>query len=151
MRAVIQRVSSASVSVGGRRVSAIGAGLAVLLGISGGDGDSDIAYLADKLVNLRVFTDGAGKLNLSVADSGGEILVVSQFTLYGDARKGRRPDYGRAAPGDAARAIYERALDALRRAYPPERIKTGAFGEHMSLEIANDGPVTILLDSEKAF
>lgn len=151
MRAVIQRVARASVSVDGAVVSETGRGFMVLLGITGGDGDKDIAYICDKLVNVRVFPDDNYKMNLSLSDIEGDILIVSQFTLYADARNGRRPDYALAAKGDDALPVYERVVARLRESYDPERVKTGVFGAVMEVSLVNEGPVTILLDSNKAF
>lgn len=151
MRAVIQRVARSSVSVDGSIVSETGRGFLVLLGITEGDDDSDIAYICDKLLNVRVFPDENYKMNLSVTDIAGDILIVSQFTLYADARNGRRPDYALAAKGDVARPIYERVVARLRGSYPSDRIKTGVFAAVMEVSLVNDGPVTILLDSGKTF
>lgn len=149
MRAVIQRVTSSCVRVEGRITGSIGKGFMVLLGISTDDKDEDLSYIEEKISGLRVFEDEDGKMNLPLSDVGGEILVVSQFTLYGDARKGRRPSFIRAAKGTEAEAIYEELLTRLRsRGF---RVETGEFGEMMEVTIVNDGPVTILLDSEKKF
>jgi D-aminoacyl-tRNA deacylase len=150
MRAVVQRVTHASVTVEGTRVGAIDAGLLVLLGAGHGDGADDLAYLVDKIVNLRIFADEAGKMNRSVLDIGGGVLVVSQFTLYGDARKGRRPAFTDAMEPVAAKAIYEQSLEAIRRA-GVGRVEAGVFAADMKVELLNDGPVTILLDSKKGF
>jgi D-aminoacyl-tRNA deacylase len=149
MRAVVQRATEASVSVVDRVVGRIGAGVVVLLGISPDDGPEDARWMADKVATLRVFSDDAGKMNLSLLDVGGEALVVSQFTLYGDARKGRRPSFIRAARGDEANALYERVAEELRTM--GVRCATGEFGAMMQVRLVNDGPVTILLDSEKTF
>jgi D-tyrosyl-tRNA(Tyr) deacylase len=149
VRAVIQRVTSSVVRVEGRITGSIGKGFMVLLGISTDDKDEDLSYIEEKISGLRVFEDEDGKMNLPLSDVGGEILVVSQFTLYGDARKGRRPSFIRAAKGTEAEAIYEELLMRLRsRGF---RVETGEFGEMMEVTIVNDGPVTILLDSEKKF
>lgn len=149
MRAVIQRVTSSFVRVEGRITGSIGKGFMVLIGISTDDKDEDLSYIEEKISGLRVFEDEDGKMNLPLSDVGGEILVVSQFTLYGDARKGRRPSFIRAAKGTEAEAIYEELLMRLRsRGF---RVETGEFGEMMEVTIVNDGPVTILLDSEKKF
>lgn len=149
MRAVVQRVTSSCVRVEGRITGSIGKGFMVLLGISTDDKDEDLCYIDEKISGLRVFEDEDGKMNLPLSDVGGEILVVSQFTLYGDARKGRRPSFIRAAKGTEAEAIYEELLKKLRsRGF---RVETGEFGEMMEVTIVNDGPVTILLDSEKKF
>lgn len=147
MRAVVQRVSRASVTVEGRIIGEIERGLLILLGVSTDDDAADADYLVDKIVNLRVFEDDDGKMNRSLAEIDGEMLVVSQFTLYGDTRRGRRPSFIRAASGDDARNLYEyfvtRSSDAVRK------VGTGAFGAMMDVELVNDGPVTIILDSEK--
>jgi D-aminoacyl-tRNA deacylase len=148
VRLVVQRVSSASVSVN-ERVSDIGRGLLVFIGITAADGDDQVTWAADKICNLRVFNDDEGKMNRSVQDVGGEVMLVSQFTLYGDARRGRRPSFIRAAQGGEAEALYERVVGAVRSRGTP--CETGEFGEVMKVSLVNDGPVTILLDSEKAF
>jgi D-aminoacyl-tRNA deacylase len=150
MRAVVQRVSRAKVTVEERVTGQIDRGLLILLGAGAGDGPADLAYIVDKVVHLRIFPDDAGKMNLSVKDIGGGVLVVSQFTLLGDARQGRRPSFiGALEPGDA-RALYEQSLDALRGAGIP-RVEAGEFAADMAVELVNDGPVTILLDSRKGF
>jgi D-tyrosyl-tRNA(Tyr) deacylase len=149
VRAVVQRVSSASVAVEGRAVGNIGRGLLVLLGISPQDSEAEVEWAADKLANLRIFTDPDGKMNLSIEDVGGEFLVVSQFTLYGDARKGRRPSFIRAARGEEAERLYESLIATLRKR--GFNCATGEFGADMDVELVNQGPVTILLDSEKGF
>ncbi len=150
MRAVVQRVSRASVTVESRVTGAIGRGLMVLFGAGAGDGATDLAYIVDKIVNLRIFPDDAGKMNRSVIDIGGGVLLVSQFTLYGDARQGRRPAFVGALEPTAARALYEQALVALRTAGVPQ-VAAGEFAADMKVELVNDGPVTILLDSRKLF
>jgi len=150
MRAVVQRVSRASVEVDGRRVGAIGPGLLVLLGAGAGDGAAEVAYMVDKVVNLRIFPDEAGKMNRSVLEVGGGVLAVSQFTLYGDARKGRRPAFTGALEPGAAEALYLELVAGLRAAGVAE-VATGVFGAMMEVELVNSGPVTILLDSGKAF
>ena len=150
MRAVVQRVSRASVTVDGRVVGAIERGLLVLLGAGQGDGEHDLAYVVDKVVNLRIFADDAGKMNRSVIDVGGGVLVVSQFTLYGDARQGRRPAFISALEPVAAKALYEQAVRAIREA-GVTRVEAGEFAADMAVELVNDGPVTILLDSRKLF
>ncbi|HRC54432.1 MAG TPA: D-aminoacyl-tRNA deacylase [Kofleriaceae bacterium] len=150
MRAVVQRVSHASVTVDGACVGAIEAGLLVLLGAGAGDSSADLEYLVDKLVNLRIFSDDAGKMNRSVLDIGGGVLVVSQFTLYGDARKGRRPAFTDALEPVAAKALYEQSLERLRKA-GVRQVASGVFAADMKVDLRNDGPVTILLDSRKAF
>ena len=149
MRAVVQRVRRASVTVDGRVVGAIGPGLLVLLGIGRGDTDGDVAYVAGKIHGLRLFPDAEGRMNRSVAEAGGAVLVVSQFTLFGDCRRGRRPSYGAAAPPDRARALYEALVARLRSAGLP--VRTGEFQALMDVELVNDGPVTVLLDSGRAF
>lgn len=149
MRAVVQRVTSASVTVEGLVTGAIGRGLAVLLGVETGDAERDVAYIAEKVANLRVFEDSAGKMNLALADVGGAILAVSQFTLLGDAREGRRPSYILAARPEEADALYRRVIGNWR-----ERgltVETGVFRADMAVSLINDGPVTILLDSRKLF
>ena len=150
MRAVVQRVSRAQVTVGDRTTGAIGPGLLVLLGAGAGDTAADLAYIVDKIVHLRIFADDAGKMNRSVLDVGGGVLCVSQFTLYGDVRGGRRPAFTGALEPVAARALYEQALDALAKA-GVARVQAGEFAADMAVELVNDGPVTILLDSRKAF
>jgi len=150
MRAVVQRASRARVTVDGRLVGSIDHGLVVLLGCGAGDGANDLAYVVDKIANLRVFADDAGKMNRSVKDVGGGVLVVSQFTLYGDARTGRRPAFTGALEPVAAKALCDQAIDALRVA-GVTRVEAGEFGADMKLELVNDGPVTILLDSRKLF
>ena len=140
MRAVVQRVSSASVTVDGEEVSRIGHGLLVLLGVRRGDGEEAADRIAHKLRALRIFEDDGGKMNLSVEDVGGEILCVSQFTLYGDARKGNRPSYIDAAPPDEAEPLYERVRQAL-------GAQGGRFGAHMAVELVNDGPVTLFVEA----
>jgi D-tyrosyl-tRNA(Tyr) deacylase len=146
MRAVIQRVSRAEVRVEGAPVGAIGPGLLVLLGVGQDDGPEEAQFLAEKVVQLRIFSDAEGKFNLSVLDAGGEVLVVSQFTLFADARRGRRPSFISAAPPDVAAPLVERFMDAVRAS--GLKIAGGRFGAHMEVELVNDGPVTILLDTE---
>src|SRR5579859_6125041 len=149
MRAVIQRVGRASVSVDGKIVGRIGLGLLVLLGVSRTDSEAAADYLAEKITGLRVFEDAAGKMNLSVADVKGAVLLVSQFTLYGDVRRGKRPSFDAAAPPEQARKLYEYLVERLRGLGIP--CQTGVFQAMMQVELVNDGPVTILLDSEKGF
>ena len=149
MRAVVQRVSQARVRVDDATVGAIGPGLLVLLGVKAGDTDAAGEYLADKIANLRVFDDADGRMELSALDAGAGTLVVSQFTLYGDARKGRRPSYIQAARGDEAEAAYERVCERLRGL--GLTVATGRFGAEMQVEMVGDGPVTILLDSDRCF
>jgi D-tyrosyl-tRNA(Tyr) deacylase len=149
MRAVVQRVSRAEVRVDGAVTGAVGRGLLVLLGVARGDGPDDARALADKVAGLRIFEDPAGKMNLSVADAGGGVLVVSQFTLLGDARKGNRPGFSDAAPPEEANTLYGAVCDQLRARGLP--VATGVFRAHMEVELVNDGPVTILLDSRRLF
>jgi D-tyrosyl-tRNA(Tyr) deacylase len=149
VRAVVQRVSRAEVRVEGRVTGAVGKGLAVLLGVAREDGDSDADLLADKVANLRIFEDDAGKMNLAVSELSRAVLVVSQFTLLGDARKGNRPSFVDAAAPDAANALYERFVARLRE--KGLAVATGVFRAHMDVELVNDGPVTILLDSRRLF
>jgi D-tyrosyl-tRNA(Tyr) deacylase len=149
MRAVIQKVSSSQVEVDGIVTGSIQRGFNVLLGIAVDDTDEDIRYIADKIAGLRVFEDQAGKMNVSMEDIKGEILLISQFTLYGDARKGRRPSFIKALGGDEAKLIYERMAGVLRE--KGFKVETGIFGANMQVTIVNDGPVTILLDSQKTF
>jgi D-tyrosyl-tRNA(Tyr) deacylase len=149
VRAVVQRVSRAEVRVEGRATGRIGRGLAVLLGVARDDGEADAHQLAGKVAALRVFEDGAGKMNLALGEVGGGVLVVSQFTLLGDARKGNRPSFVEAAPPEAANALYERFCAAL--AEKGIAVATGVFRATMEVELVNDGPVTILLDSRKLF
>ncbi len=149
MRAVVQRVANASVTVGEETVGAVGAGLMVLIGVSKEDTDKDLKYIVEKVMNLRVFDDENGVMNRSVLDVGGSILAVSQFTLYGDARGGRRPSYFRAAGPEPANELYKRAVAAWRDS--GIHVETGRFRTEMMVSLVNDGPVTILLDSEKAF
>ena len=149
MRAVVQRVKKAAVEVEGETIGSIGPGLLVLLGVSQRDTETDLRYLADKVVNLRIFPDEDDKMNRSVLEAGGSVLVVSQFTLYGDCRKGRRPSYNDAAPPEKARELYE----AFARLIAAQKliVATGRFQADMQVSLTNDGPVTILLDSEKGF
>ena len=149
MRAVVQRVSRAEVRVEGAVSGSVGKGLLVLLGVAREDGDDDARALAEKIAALRVFEDPTGKMNLSVAEAGGGLLVVSQFTLLGDARKGKRPSFVDAAPPDEANALYERVCALLRA--KGLAVGTGVFRAHMDVELVNDGPVTLLLDSRRLF
>jgi D-tyrosyl-tRNA(Tyr) deacylase len=146
----VQRVSRAQVTVEGRMVGAIERGLLVLLGAGAGDGPADVDYVVDKIVNLRIFPDDAGKMNRSVLDVRGSVLIVSQFTLYGDARSGRRPAFTSALEPVVACELYERVLSAVQAA-GVARVEHGEFGADMAVELVNDGPVTILLDSRKGF
>ena len=149
MRAVVQRVSSASVRVGDRLTGAIERGLVVLLGVGSQDAPGDVEYVAAKIRELRIFPDEAGKMNRDVAAAGGAVLLVSQFTLFGDARNGRRPSFVAAAPPELAQALYEATARALRDR--GLRVETGEFRAHMDVALVNDGPVTILLDSSRQF
>ncbi|MDQ0507861.1 D-tyrosyl-tRNA(Tyr) deacylase [Aedoeadaptatus ivorii] len=149
MRAVVQRVKYATVSVDGEIISRIDAGLMVLIGIREEDDKKDIEYIGKKITGLRIFPDEEGVMNVNVQDTGGEIMIVSQFTLYGDAQKGNRPSYIRAAKGEISEAVYEDLI-----AYVEKKgfsVATGQFGADMQIEMINDGPVTILLDSERSF
>jgi D-aminoacyl-tRNA deacylase len=149
MRAIVQRVSRAKVTIDGKITGEIGRGLLVLLGVGAGDARADADYLADKVIGLRIFEDTGGKMNLSVADVEGAILAVSQFTLYGDVRRGKRPSFDAAAPPQPARELYEYFVEKVRSA--GLKCETGRFQEMMQVELVNEGPVTILLDSAKAF
>lgn len=145
MRAVIQRVTGAGVTVDGQEISRIGRGLAILLGVEKGDTIKDVNFLAEKIANLRIFEDEAGKMNLSALDVGGEALVVSQFTLLADCSKGRRPGFDKAAAPEIAKSLYNEFVEMLRACGVP--VRTGQFQAHMLFEIANDGPVTLLLET----
>jgi D-aminoacyl-tRNA deacylase len=149
MRAVVQRVSEAAVRVDGAVAAQIGAGLVVLLGVGKGDADSDAEYLAEKVAHLRILDDDAGQMNRSVLDTAGQVLVVSQFTLYGDVRRGRRPGWSDAAPPEEARRLYEQFVAALRAVGVP--VETGVFRATMRVALVNEGPVTLLLDSRRLF
>ena len=149
MRAVVQRVSRAKVTVGEWTSGEIGLGLLVLLGVGHQDTEADVNYLAEKIAGLRIFEDADGKMNRSVLDAGGSVLAVSQFTLYGDVRRGKRPSFDAAAPPDHARRLYELFVERIQAA--GLRCETGRFQEMMQVELVNEGPVTILLDSAKAF
>ena len=149
MRAVVQRVSRAKVTVDAETTGEIGLGLLVLLGVGRGDEESGADYLAEKIIGLRIFEDDGGKMNRSVVDVGGAVLVVSQFTLYGDVRKGKRPSFEDAAPPARARELYEYFVGRIRAG--GVRCETGRFQEMMSVELVNEGPVTILVDSGKGF
>ncbi len=149
MRAVVQRVSRASVTVQGKIAGKIEHGLLVLIGIGRADTDVAANYLADKIVGLRIFEDGNGKMNRTVLEAQGSVLAVSQFTLYGDVRQGRRPSFDAAAPPEKARALYDYFVERIRAA--GLRCETGRFQEMMQVELVNDGPVTILLDSSRDF
>jgi D-tyrosyl-tRNA(Tyr) deacylase len=149
MRAVVERVSRAQVTVNGEIAGQIGLGLLVLLGVGRDDTEADAIYLAEKIAGLRVFEDDEGKMNRSVQDVGGSVLAVSQFTLYGDVRRGKRPSFDAAAPPEKARRLYEFFVEKIRAA--GLRCETGRFQETMRVELVNEGPVTILLDSKKEF
>jgi D-tyrosyl-tRNA(Tyr) deacylase len=146
MKALIQRVSSASVSIGGDCVAEIKTGLLVLLGVSESDTPRDVLWMVSKVANLRVFNDAEGKMNLSLADTGGDVLLVSQFTLYGDARKGNRPSFVQAARPEIAKPLYEMFLSELQKTLN-KSIPTGVFGADMQVLLVNDGPVTIMIES----
>jgi len=149
MRAVVQRVKAGRVTVDGNTVGEIGCGVLVLLGVGADDDEADADYLAEKIVNLRIFEDSEGKMNISLLEKGGEMLVVSQFTLYGDCRKGRRPSYSHAAPPEKARVLYEYFVARVKEY--GVRVETGIFQEMMDVELVNSGPVTLLVDSKKLF
>ncbi|MCW2279395.1 D-aminoacyl-tRNA deacylase [Heliophilum fasciatum] len=150
MRAVIQRVKRAQVSVDGEVVSKIGKGLLVLIGVGNKDTHAAADYIAEKIINLRIFEDAHEKMNLSLKDISGELLVVSQFTLYGDCRKGKRPSFTDSARPDIAKSIFDYLLDKLSH-LGVTNVQSGVFAAHMDVELINDGPVTILIDSDKAF
>lgn len=149
VRAVVQRVSEAKVAVAGEIVGEIGAGLCVLLSVGQGDGETDLRYIVEKLAGLRIFADDEGKMNRDVAQIGGAVLLISQFTLHGDVRRGKRPGFTAAMAPDLARAWVERCAEALRSLQLP--VAQGIFGADMQVTLTNDGPVTILLDSQKTF
>ena len=149
MRTVLQRVTRASVKVDGEVVGEIGSGLVVLVGIARDDTERDVEYLIEKIVTLRIFDDAEGRMNLSVVDAGGGLLIVSQFTLYGDARRGRRPSWSDAAAPEVAEPLYESFVREARQLV--NQAETGSFRRMMQVELVNDGPVTILLDSRKTF
>ena len=149
MKALLQRVTGASVSIGGEVVGRIGRGLVILVGVASGDTEKDVNYLAQKVINLRIFPDDAGKFNLSALDIEGELLAVSQFTLLADTRKGRRPSFVEAAPPAQAEELFERFVEQIRAT--GLKVETGRFRQYMQVEIHNDGPVTILLDSREKF
>ena len=149
MRAVVQRVTRAHVIVETETVGEIGDGLVVLLGIAGDDTEKDVSYLVEKIAGLRLFDDADGRMNLSVRDVGGALLIISQFTLYGDVRRGRRPSWTEAAPPEIAEPLYESFVEEARRVVG--HVATGSFRRMMQVELVNDGPVTILLDSRKLF
>lgn len=146
MRIVIQRVSHASVTVDNEIVGKIGEGILILLGVADGDTEEDIKYLADKALGLRIFRDENDKMNLSVADIGGEVLVVSQFTLYGDCKKGKRPSFDKAGKPDFAEEMYEKFLDYVKKTFG--KVEHGIFGADMKVDLLNNGPVTLIIDSK---
>ena len=147
MRAILQRVSRAEVGIGGDCVAHIGKGILALVAVSRQDTEEDFQWMARKIVELRIFNDSEGKLNLSLQDIDGDLLVVSQFTLYGDCRKGRRPSYSEAAPPDEAEKMYDAFVDTVRRILPS--VQTGRFQAMMDVSLLNDGPVTLILDSKR--
>ena len=149
MRAVIQRVTSSSVTVDNKTIGEINNGLNVLIGICNDDTIEDLQYVADKIINLRIFHDENDKMNLCIQDVKGELLIISQFTLYGDCRKGRRPNFMQAESGEEAKVIYEKFVDIIKKS--GLKVETGEFGADMKVQINNDGPVTILLDSKRQF
>ncbi|CUO93947.1 D-aminoacyl-tRNA deacylase [Clostridium baratii] len=149
MRAVVQRVSSSNVKVNGEVIGSIGRGVNVLIGISNDDTIEDLKYIKDKIVNLRIFEDENDKMNFSVLDVKGELLIISQFTLYGDCRKGRRPNFMNAKGGEEAKVLYLKLIEMLQET--GLNVQTGEFGADMKVDIQNDGPVTLLLDSTKEF
>ncbi|GAA0085176.1 D-aminoacyl-tRNA deacylase [Clostridium sp. CTA-7] len=149
MRAVVQRVSSSKVEVNGEIVGSINKGINILIGISKDDSEEDLLYIKDKVINLRIFEDENDKMNLSVLDIKGEILAISQFTLYGDCRKGRRPNFMEAEGGERAKILYNKFVELLKET--SLKVETGEFGAHMKVDIQNDGPVTLILDSKKKF
>ena len=151
MRAVVQRVQMGSVEVDGRCIGAIKRGLFVLLGVGKEDDIKDVEYMCEKIVNLRIFEDKEGKMNLSLLEVGGEILVVSQFTLYGDCKRGRRPSFTGAADIKTGEKLYEDFIEMLKTRYPMLNVQTGKYRAHMRITSINDGPVTILIDSKKQF
>lgn len=149
MRAVVQRVKSSKVEVDNKVISEIGKGINLLVGISKEDTKEDIDYIVRKVLGMRIFEDEDERMNFSLQDIEGELLIISQFTLYGDCRKGKRPDFMKAQGGDAARELYNELVEAFRKEIP--NLKTGEFGADMKVEIINDGPVTLLLESKKEF
>ncbi len=151
MRAVIQRVKNAKVEVEGKKISEIGKGVLVFLGIGKGDNEKDFEYISRKIANLRIFEDENSKFNLSLIDVKGEVLIVSQFTLYGDCRKGRRPSFDAAESVERSEKIYREFIEYFKKNYPEIPLKEGIFQAHMEVSLINDGPVTFLLDSRKEF
>ncbi|ATD55338.1 D-aminoacyl-tRNA deacylase [Clostridium chauvoei] len=149
MRAIVQRVSSSKVTVDNSIIGSISKGVNLLIGISKEDTEEDLKYIRDKVINLRIFEDGNSKMNLSLLDVKGEILAISQFTLYGDCRKGRRPNFMNAESGEKAKELYNKFIDLLKES--GLKVETGEFGAHMEVDIQNDGPVTLLLESKRNF
>jgi D-tyrosyl-tRNA(Tyr) deacylase len=149
MRALVQRVQRCSVVINGNVQSSVGAGLLILLGVRNGDAVTDAEYLAERCAALRIFEDAEGKMNLSIKDVNGEAMVVSQFTLYGDTKKGNRPSYGDAAPSKIAEALYEHFIECLRKFLGDQKVGTGVFGATMDVELVNAGPVTLMVESRK--
>ena len=149
MRGVLQRVKNASVTVDGKLISSIENGILILIGVTDTDTETDASYIAEKTVNARIFEDSEGKMNLSLLDIGGEVLAVSQFTLYGDARKGRRPSFIRAAKGEISEPLYELTCKKIEEM--GAKVQKGIFGADMKVQLTNDGPVTILLESDRSF
>lgn len=149
MRSVVQRVKSANIKVNSRQISSIGKGIVVFVGIGSEDINEDADYMASKIISLRIFNDKSGKMDLSLKDINGQALIVSQFTLYGDCRKGKRPSFGNAAGLDKAKTLYEYLIEKCKQS--GLIINTGVFRENMQVELINDGPVTILIDSKKMF
>ena len=151
MRALIQRVKRSSVTVNGQVHGSIGKGCLVLLGVKQGDGEGDALYVAEKCAALRIFDDTEGKMNLSVRDVEGEVLVVSQFTLYGDTRRGNRPSYSDAAPPQIAESLYEKYISEMKRLVGSQKIQCGMFRAMMEIELVNDGPVTVMIESKDSY
>jgi len=151
MRAVIQRVKRANVKVNGEKISEISKGMLVFLGIGKDDNEKDFEYISRKIAGLRIFEDNESKFNLSITDVKGEVLIVSQFTLYGDCRKGRRPSFDKAESVEKSEIVYKKFIEFLKKNYPDIPVKQGIFQAHMEVELINDGPVTFILDSKKLF
>lgn len=149
MRAIVQRVKRSCVRIDGQVYSSIGQGILVLLGVGDVDNEQDATYVAEKCAGLRIFDDGEGKMNLSVRDVGGEVMVVSQFTLYGETQKGNRPSYSRAASPQLAETLYEKYLADIRKLVGDQRIRSGVFRAMMDVELTNDGPVTLIVESKR--